>query len=186
MRLVKQLVAVAAVAFAGNALVGAVSGNAFFTLVFGLGTAVLAVYVYGRVVRWTEKREPAEVALEGARGALGRGLLIGVAIGAGGMLAAAYAATRTLWPPIGLHFGWNFAAGILSTEVSGNGASEGLLQGVTSGAALLTGGGFGPEGSPYAVVFGLLLTGVFLYVARQRGNLVPRRRRTDATLVRTP
>ncbi|MEV4570253.1 CPBP family intramembrane glutamic endopeptidase [Nonomuraea sp. NPDC049419] len=275
MRLVKQLVAVAAVAFAGNALVGAVSGNAFFTLLFGLGTAVLAVYVYGRVVRWTEMREPVEVAPEGAGAGLGRGLLIGVAmfvavilnlaflgayrldgfgsvpgaltifgfmaaaavteellfrgvlfriveqrtgtvtalvvtgllfglthlfnehaslwgaiaiaIEAGGMLAAAYAATRTLWLPIGLHFGWNFAAaGIFSTEVSGNGASEGLLQGVTSGSALLTGGEFGPEGSPYAVVFGLLLTGVFLHVARKRGNLVPRRRRTDATLVRTP
>ncbi|MEU1763056.1 CPBP family intramembrane glutamic endopeptidase [Micromonospora sp. NPDC005223] len=34
-----------------------------------------------------------------------------IAIEAGFMLAAAYAATRNLWVPIGLHFGWNFAAG---------------------------------------------------------------------------
>ena len=42
------------------------------------------------------------------------------------MLAAAYAATRNLWVPIGLHFGWNFAAGgIFGAEVSGNGAPRG-------------------------------------------------------------
>ncbi len=34
-----------------------------------------------------------------------------IAIEAGFMLAACYAATRNLWVPIGLHFGWNFAAG---------------------------------------------------------------------------
>ena len=33
-----------------------------------------------------------------------------ITIEAGFMLAACYAATRTLWVPIGLHFGWNFAA----------------------------------------------------------------------------
>ena len=93
------------------------------------------------------------------------------------MLAAAYVATRTLWVPIGLHFGWNFAAaGIFSTEVSGNGATEGLLHGVTSGPALLTGGDFGPEGSPYSVVFCVLATIAFMWLARRRGNLVPRRR----------
>ncbi len=47
---------------------------------------------------------------------------VAIAIEAGGMLAAAYAATRSLWLPIGLHFGWNFAeSGIFGTEVSGNG-----------------------------------------------------------------
>ncbi|GAA0818777.1 CPBP family intramembrane glutamic endopeptidase [Streptosporangium amethystogenes subsp. fukuiense] len=272
MRLLKQLVAVAAVAFVGSVGVGAVQGNPLLTLILGVATAVLAVFVYARVVRWSERREPVEVATKGAAAAVGRGTLIGIgmfvavianiavlggyrvvgqgsvsgavalfgfmaaaavteelifrgilfriieeragtwpaltltsllfglshlfnpnaslwgaiaiAIEAGAMLAAAYAATRTLWVPIGLHFGWNFAAaGIFSTEVSGNGATEGLLHGVTSGPALLTGGGFGPEASPYAVAFGALLTIVFMWLARRRGNLVPRRRgaRTDAT-----
>ena len=82
-----------------------------------------------------------------------------IAIEAGGMLAAAYAATRNLWVPIGLHFGWNFAAGgIFSTEVSGNGSRQGLLDAATSGPTLLTGGDFGPEGSLYAVLAGVLLT----------------------------
>ena len=265
MRLLKQLVTVAAVAFAGSLGVGAVQGNALLTLILGVATAVLAVFVYAWVVRWSERRAPVEVAAKGAAGAVGRGVLIGaglfaavivniafmggyriaglgsvsgavalfgfmaaaavteelifrgilfrileertgtwpalaltgllfglshlfnqhaslwgaiaIAIEAGGMLAAAYAATRTLWVPIGLHFGWNFAAaGIFGAEVSGNGAPEGLLNGVTSGPALLTGGEFGPEASPYAVVFGVLMTIVFMWLARRRGNLVPRRR----------
>ncbi|MBE3015050.1 CPBP family intramembrane metalloprotease [Microbispora sp. NEAU-D428] len=271
MRLLKQLVAVAAVAFAGSMGVGAVQGNALLTLILGVATAVLLVFVYARVVRWSERRAPVEVAAKGAASAVGRGLLIGVgmfaavilnialiggyridgagsvagavgvlglmaaaavteellfrgilfriveeragtwlalaltgllfglshlfnphaslwgaiaiAIEAGGMLAAAYAATRTLWVPIGLHFGWNFAAaGIFGTEVSGNGAQEGLLHGVTSGPALLTGGEFGPEASPYAVLFGLLLAVAFMWLARRRGNVVPLRRGATATL----
>ncbi|MEV4807007.1 CPBP family intramembrane glutamic endopeptidase [Nonomuraea sp. NPDC049421] len=102
MRLVKQLVAVAAVAFAGKALVGAVSRNAFFTLIFGFmaAAAVTEELVFrGVLFRIVEQRTGTVTAL---------------------------------------------------------------------------------------VVTGLLPTGVFLYVARRRGNLVPRRRRTDATLVQTP
>ncbi|WP_067136295.1 CPBP family intramembrane glutamic endopeptidase [Microtetraspora malaysiensis] len=271
MRLLKQLVPVAMVAFAGSAIVGAVQGNSLLTLLLGVATAVLTVLVYARVVRWSERRAPVEVAAQGAATSIARGALIGVAlfaavivnialvggyridglgsltsavgllgfmaaaavteellfrgilfriveerlgtwlalaltglvfglmhltnqhanlwgavaiaIEAGGMLAAAYAATRTLWVPIGVHFGWNFAAaGIFSTEVSGNGATQGLLHGVTSGPALLTGGDFGPEASPYAVVFGLLLMVVFMWLARRRGNLVPLRRAATATL----
>lgn len=103
-----------------------------------------------------------------------------VALAGGGMLASAYVATRRLWIPIGLHFGWNFAAGgIFSTEVSGNGTRQGLVDSVTSGPAWITGGAFGPEASPYTVLFGLLLTVGFLWLAHRRGNLVPLRRRTD-------
>ncbi|MFI6742681.1 lysostaphin resistance A-like protein [Nonomuraea sp. NPDC050451] len=274
MRLLKQLVAVAAVAFAGSMGVGAVQGNRFLTLLLGTATAVLAVFVYASVVRWSERRAPVEVAAKGAAAAIGRGVLIGVgmflavivniafmggyrveglgsvagavglfgfmaaaavteellfrgilfriveertgtwtalaltgllfglshlfnphaslwgaiaiAVEAGGMLAAAYAATRTLWVPIGLHFGWNFAAaGIFGAEVSGNGAPEGLLHGVTSGPALLTGGAFGPEASPYAVVFGVLLTIVFMWLARRRGNVVPLRRSARGDMTAT-
>ncbi|MFJ9662591.1 lysostaphin resistance A-like protein [Streptomyces griseoflavus] len=102
---------------------------------------------------------------------------LAIAVEAGGMLAAAYAATRTLWVPIGLHFGWNFAAaGIFSTEVSGNDTPQGLLDTVTSGPTWVTGGAFGPEGSVYAVLFGVLVMIGFLWLARKRGNLVPRRR----------
>ncbi|MET9807443.1 CPBP family intramembrane glutamic endopeptidase [Streptomyces halstedii] len=102
---------------------------------------------------------------------------VAIAIEAGGMLGAAYIATRSLWLPIGLHFGWNFAAaGIFSTEVSGNNTPQGLLDTTTSGPKLISGGAFGPEGSLYSVLFGALMTIGFLWLAHRRGNLVPRRR----------
>ncbi|MFJ9421829.1 lysostaphin resistance A-like protein [Streptomyces sp. NPDC101249] len=98
---------------------------------------------------------------------------IAIAVEAGFMLAAAYAATRSLWVTIGVHFGWNFAAaGVFSTEVSGNGGNLGLLDATLSGPSPLTGGDFGPEGSVYSVGFGVLLTLVFLWLAHRRGNVV--------------
>jgi CAAX protease family protein len=106
---------------------------------------------------------------------------IAIAIEAGFMLGACYAATRNLWVPIGLHFGWNAAAGaIFSVVVSGNGESKGLLDATMSGSTLVTGGDFGPEGSLYSVAAGLALTLVFLRLAHRRGNIVPRRSRAAA------
>jgi CAAX protease family protein len=272
MRLVKQLVVVALVAFGGSLVVNAAPGNALLVLVFGVATAVLSVPAYRWVVRRTEHRAPVELAREGAPAAIGRGVLIGVAlfgavianiaflggyqvlgwgsvagaaaafgfsaaaavteellfrgvlfrivekrigtwsalaltsvlfgashlfnahatlwgaiaiaIEAGGMLAAAYAATRNLWVPIGLHFAWNFAeGGIFGTDVSGTSGAGGLLHGVLSGPAPLTGGEFGPEASLYALAAGVVATIVFLWLAHRRGRLVPRRRRPAATLV---
>ncbi|MBE1532853.1 CPBP family intramembrane glutamic endopeptidase [Actinomadura algeriensis] len=265
MRLLKQLLAVAAVTFVGGQAAAAADGNAPLTLVLGFATAALALFVYTRIVRRTERREVTELARKDAVPATGRGLLIGgamfgavianiaflggyhvdgigsvsgaigllgfmaavavteellfrgvlfriieerigtylsltltglvfglmhlvnpdatlwgsiaIAIEAGFMLAAAYAATRNLWLPIGLHFAWNFAqGGVFGTQVSGNGESEGLLNGETSGSALVTGGEFGPEGSLYAVGFGAALTVVFMWLAHRRGNVIPRRR----------
>ncbi|MEV6304883.1 type II CAAX endopeptidase family protein [Actinoplanes sp. NPDC051861] len=274
MRLVKQFLAVAAIAFLGGQGAAAVDGNPWLTLVAGLATAALAILVYRWVVRRTERRAPDELARAGAgrrlavgtligfgmfaavianiaflggyhvhgigsvsgavgmigfmaaaatteellfRGVLfrvieertgtwialfGTGLVFGlmhlanpdaslwgaiaIAIEAGFMLAACYAATRNLWVPIGLHFGWNFAlGGISGAVVSGNGESTGLLDATTSGPALLSGGDFGPEGSLYTVGAGVLLTVIFLWLAHRRGNLVPRRRRAaDATVSR--
>ncbi len=267
MRLLTQLGAVALVAFAGSALVGAVRWNVPLTLASGLATAGLSLCVYAWVVRRTERRAPVEVAVRGAAPALGRGLLIGggmfaavianiaflggyevlgwgspagaaallgftaavvvveellfrgilfriveqrigtwasllltgvlfgaahlfnahatwwtasaIAIQAGFMLAAAYAATRNLWVPIGVHFGWNFAqGGVFSTSISGGDAPQGLLDGVTSGPLLLSGGEFGPEASAYSVLAGVVVTVVFLWLARRRGNLVPLGRRS--------
>ncbi|MFE6886951.1 CPBP family intramembrane glutamic endopeptidase [Streptomyces sp. NPDC057694] len=269
MRLVWQLLAVAAVALVGGQGVAAVDGKPWLTLVVGLATAVVAVLVYGWVVRRTERRPSIEVAKEGAAAGIAWGTLVGVAVfgllilqlatngyfdvhgrgsatgaaglvgymaaaavteellfrgvlfrimeartgtwiamistgllfgayhlanpdatlwgaaavavEAGGMLTAAYIATRNLWVPIGVHFGWNFAAGgIFSTEVSGNGSTQGLLDSSTSGPALITGGDFGPEGSVYAVLFCLLTALVFLWLARRRGHLVPRHDRRPA------
>ncbi|MGW3958779.1 CPBP family intramembrane glutamic endopeptidase [Amycolatopsis sp. NPDC005003] len=265
MRIVWQLLTVAAVAFAGQLCVAAVDGNPWLTLFFGGLTAVLAALAYRWVVRKTEHRPVTELAGPGARRALGRGTLVGIALFAavianiallgdyeirgwgtvpgalglvgfmaaaavteellfrgilfrfvekwtgtwlalvlsglvfglmhlfnehaslwgaiaiaiegGGLLTSAYIATRKLWLPIGLHFGWNFAgAGLFGTVVSGQGASQGLLDAATSGPSILTGGDFGPEGSLYSVLFCVLATCVFLWLAHRRGRLVPRRR----------
>lgn len=103
---------------------------------------------------------------------------IAIAVEAGAMLAAAYAATRNLWVTIGLHFGWNYAeAGIFGTEVSGSDTPQGLLNGVVSGPSPISGGEFGPEASVYAVLAGVVLTVVFMWLARRRGRLVPFRGR---------
>ncbi|MFC9970748.1 CPBP family intramembrane glutamic endopeptidase [Spirillospora sp. NPDC127200] len=101
---------------------------------------------------------------------------VAITLSAGVTLAAVYAATRNLWVPIGLHFAWNFVqGGVFGTAVSGNGENEGLLRGELSGPDLLTGGEFGPEASPPTVLIGILLTIVFLWLARRRGTLVPRK-----------
>ncbi|MFE1803074.1 CPBP family intramembrane glutamic endopeptidase [Streptomyces sp. NPDC059517] len=103
-----------------------------------------------------------------------------IAVEAGGMLTAAYVATRSLWLPIGLHFGWNYAAsGVFSTEVSGNDTPPGLLDSSMSGPSLLTGGDFGPEGSVYSVLFCVLATIVFMWLAHRRGRVVPRGGRAE-------
>jgi hypothetical protein len=91
-------------------------------------------------------------ALFGAAHAFNRGATVGsslaIAIEAGILLGAAYAATERLWLPMGLHIGWNFTEGsIFSMSVSGNSLSGGLIQGSLSGPRILAGGQFGPEAS---------------------------------------
>lgn len=110
---------------------------------------------------------------------------LAIAIEAGGLLTAAYVATRKLWLPIGLHLGWNIAgSAIFSTEVSGNNTPLGLLDASTSGPLLITGGEFGPEGSVYSIVFCMVAAAVFIRVAYRRGHMVPLRRsaRVDAAV----
>ena len=98
---------------------------------------------------------------------------LAIAVEAGFMLAACFAATRNLWVPIGLHFAWNFLlAGIFSLTSSGNGLGKGLLEVTLSGPEVFTGGEFGPEGGVAAVGAGVLLTLVFLVVAHRRGHII--------------
>lgn len=102
---------------------------------------------------------------------------LAIAIEAGLMLGAAYAATRSLWLVIGLHLGWNFAeAGIFSTATSGTSSQGplGLFTGTEHGPAVLTGGGFGPEASLLAIVVCAVPTALFVLAARRRGRLYPR------------
>jgi membrane protease YdiL (CAAX protease family) len=74
-----------------------------------------------------------------------------IAIEAGLLLGAAYMWSRTLWLPIGLHFGWNFAESAIFGSVVSGIAFKGVLHTTLTGPELLTGGKFGPEASVVAV-----------------------------------
>jgi membrane protease YdiL (CAAX protease family) len=105
---------------------------------------------------------------------------ISIAIEGGLMLAAAYTLSRTLWLPIGLHLGWNFAeGGIFGTNVSGSSDHTlGLFESTVSGSPVLSGGSFGPEASIIALLICGTMTVLFLRRARRAGQI--RRRKTAA------
>ncbi|HZI61826.1 MAG TPA: CPBP family intramembrane glutamic endopeptidase [Pyrinomonadaceae bacterium] len=67
---------------------------------------------------------------------------------AGFWLAAAYLKTRSLWFPLGVHWGWNWALGsIFGLPISGvRFFSNPILRGQDVGPAWLTGGNYGIEG----------------------------------------
>ena len=198
MRLLKQLVPVAAVAFIGGQALAAVRGNALLSLVLGIATAVLAVFVYAWMVRWSERRAPVEVAVEGATARIG----LGVVIGAGwfGAVIANIAANGgyrvesfgSVAGAVGL-FGL-MAAAALTEELMFRGVLFRIIEGRmgTWVALALTSVLFGlwhllnPDATvlgaaAIAVEAGGTLGAVYaatrnLWLARRRGNLVPRRR----------
>ncbi|MNK32200.1 CAAX amino terminal protease self- immunity [compost metagenome] len=98
-----------------------------------------------------------------------------IALEAGVLLGAAFLWRRNLWFAMGLHFAWNAIEGLLGIPVSGHSAT-GLFTVKVHGAALLTGGNFGLEGSIVAVVVCLLVSiPMLIGTARNRtievGNL---------------
>lgn len=98
---------------------------------------------------------------------------VAIAIEAGLLLALAYSATRTLWLPIGLHFGWNFTeGGVFTTEVSG-GKIPGMLKTTLTGPDIITGGAFGPEASIVTVAVCLAAAAIFLAITLRRGEWRP-------------
>jgi hypothetical protein len=82
---------------------------------------------------------------------------------AGFWLAAAYLKTRSLWFPLGVHWGWNWALGcVFGLPISGlRFFSNPILRGDDVGPAWLTGGTYGIEGGVACtialIVFTLLI-----------------------------
>ncbi|GAB3904299.1 CPBP family intramembrane glutamic endopeptidase [Microbispora bryophytorum] len=107
---------------------------------------------------------------------------LAIAIEAGLLFGAMFAATRSLWLPIGLHLGWNVAeGGIFGTTVSGTaGGPASLLQASISGPPALTGGAFGPEASVIAILLCIVPTVLFLILAKRRGRFYGRGARPAA------
>jgi uncharacterized protein len=95
-----------------------------------------------------------------------------ISIEAGILLAAAYMLTRRLWLCIGIHIAWNFTqGGVFSVAVSG-GQSKGLLQSRMVGPDWLTGGAFGAEASPVALVVCFAAGAALIVLAIKKGHVV--------------
>ncbi|MFC2665410.1 MAG: CPBP family intramembrane glutamic endopeptidase [Prevotella histicola] len=84
---------------------------------------------------------------------------IAIAIEAGSLLGAAYAYSKNLWLPIGIHWIWNYTQGnILGFPVSGGDNVTSVITPEISGPQWFTGGSFGAEASVIAAVIGLLIS----------------------------
>ena len=62
---------------------------------------------------------------------------------------------KSVWPVCGLHAGWNFSQSLFGLQVSGSASLSAPLR-FESRISWLTGGAFGPEGSPILTFFLLL------------------------------
>jgi len=102
---------------------------------------------------------------------------VAIALEAGVLLGAAYALTRNLWFPMGLHLGWNFTeGGIFGVSVSGGSAIKGFFSVSLAGRPVLTGGKFGPEASVIAIVVCLALAVALLVLTVRNGRWLTMRR----------
>ena len=81
---------------------------------------------------------------------------IGISLAAGVLFGLSFKYYRTLWAPIGIHWSWNFVQGtVAGCPVSGGTPDYSILQSVTTGPELLTGGLFGPEASIITMIAGV-------------------------------
>ena len=94
---------------------------------------------------------------------------LAIALESGVLLGITYAATRSLWLPIGLHLGWNFTeGGVFGAAVSG-GQYQGIFPATLSGPNWLTGGAFGPEASLAALIVSLCASTILGWYAVRGG-----------------
>lgn len=100
---------------------------------------------------------------------------LSVATAGGILFGLTYTLSRSLWLPIGIHFGWNFTQGALfGSAVSGYGL-QGAFKFHLSGPPLVTGGVFGPEASIYTICFGVVLAAGLGALAYREGQWIPPR-----------
>lgn len=89
----------------------------------------------------------------------------------GVLLCIAYLRTRKLWLPWGIHFGWNFALGVVfGLPVSGLNGFAVIVHGKARGPSWLTGGAYGIEAS--ATGTAVMLVGLVLVIVLTRGRQV--------------
>ena len=95
------------------------------------------------------------------------------AMQAGFMLPAAFVFSRSLWFPIFLHFGWDFAEpGIFGGINPSTSLTHGLFTSKITGNILVTGGTNGPQDSLSSLILCTLLGCVFVLVAKRNNSLI--------------
>ena len=96
---------------------------------------------------------------------------IAITIEAGSLLGAAYAYSKNIWLPIGIHWIWNYTQGnILGFPVSGEDNVTSIITPEISGPQWLTGGSFGAEASVISAVIGLLISLWFIRKNHTQGH----------------
>jgi membrane protease YdiL (CAAX protease family) len=91
----------------------------------------------------------------------------------GFMFGASYIYSRSIWLPIAIHFSWNFIqSGIFGAITSGNEMTSSLFGTQISGAELITGGAFGPEGTIQAILFWLLVSILFMVLIIKQKKII--------------
>lgn len=141
----------------------AVRGGLFRVLEDSMGTLV-ALVVSAAVFGLLHALNPGATALS----------TTAIAVEAGVLLATAYAVTRSLWFPIGLHFGWNFTeGGVFGATVSGHAVKGAAVKVSLSGPDLVTGGAFGPEASIVGMGLSLVVSLVLIVVTIRAGRWKP-------------
>lgn len=95
-----------------------------------------------------------------------------IAMEAGILLGGAYMLTRSLWAPIGLHFGWNVTQGLVwDVPVSGYDV-DGLVSSRLGGNPILSGEPFGLEASIIALVVATTFGIWLVWLAMDRGEVM--------------
>jgi hypothetical protein len=102
-----------------------------------------------------------------------------VAIVGGLPYTAAYVYSRSLWLPLGIHWGWNFLqSGIFSMPNSGT-PYQGLFMNIIAGPEWLTGGKFGIEASYLTILLWLMAGMALLFLGKKSSQMVlPRWKRS--------
>jgi hypothetical protein len=157
----------------------------FSAVVFALGTAIWEEVTFrGLLFRVTEQTFGTWIgvavsavafgALHGLNPNASLASSVAIILESGILLAAAYFATRTLWLPIGLHFGWNFAEDfIFGVRMSGHAARPAIVDGTLTGSSFWTGGIYGLESSIWAIGMAAILSAVLIVIAVHRREIVP-------------
>jgi membrane protease YdiL (CAAX protease family) len=110
-----------------------------------------------------------------------RGFTFANTVLAGVWLGVAYWRTRSLWFPMGLHFGWNWVQGaVLGSPVSGitRIAPDPLLRLSDAGPSWIGGGDYGIEGGA-ACMLALVLSTIFIWRTRLLAATPELRQYTD-------